>query len=158
MKWPNDLLSGDAKLAGILIESTTIGADVCAAIGIGLNLAHAPAIDGRATIALGNLVVVGPPSEALRHLEAKLRRWLAVWQAGRGFGEVRAAWLARAGPLNEPLEINTGSETIRGVFAGIDETGALLVDSVRGHTREMRRFTYGDVSLMPPKSEGSGQI
>lgn len=155
LKWPNDILAGDAKLGGILIESTTSGADIIAAIGVGLNLAVAPDIEGRETISTARLGFSPAPAAMLAILDAQMRRWLDLWQNGRQFDRIRSAWLERAVPRGVAIAVNTGRESLHGVFAGIDETGALLVDSVRGQSRELRRFTFGDVSLLPLKPEGS---
>lgn len=149
LKWPNDVLAGEAKLAGILIESTMTGGECIAAVGIGVNVACAPQIEGRATAALADWGATTTPRELLVEIDARMRQWLGVWQRGADFALVRAAWLERAHAPGTPITINTGSETLHGVFAGIDETGALLVDSVRGQQNGLRRFTFGDVSLMP---------
>lgn len=155
LKWPNDVLLEEAKLGGILIESTTVAGGVVAAIGIGINIGVAPSAAGRTTAAVGQLVANVTPRVLLTAIDQHLRRLLAVWNAGGGFSLIRMQWLERAGRIGEPIEVNTGKETIRGVFAGIDETGALLVDSVRGQLHDLRRITFGDVSLLPRKAEGS---
>lgn len=143
LKWPNDILIGDAKAGGILIESSTIGGDLAAVIGIGLNVASSPAIPDRATTHLAaHGIVPGPPS-LLTLIAASMRSWLETWDDGRGFAAVREAWLTRALPIGERLSINTGPEHVAGTFAGLDPEGALLLD-VDG---SVRRFTFGDVSL-----------
>jgi BirA family biotin operon repressor/biotin-[acetyl-CoA-carboxylase] ligase len=45
-----------------------------------------------------------------------------------GFDPLRAAWLARAGGLGAPIRARLPREEHRGVFAGIDADGALLLD------------------------------
>lgn len=152
VKWPNDILAGPAKLGGILIESTISGTTAVAAIGIGINIAASPAIEGRATTCLAQLACTPSPTPRalLAALDGHLRRWLAAWQHGARFDLVRAAWLERAGPPGEAITIHTGAQTLWGTYAGIDETGALLVASVTPDQKEVRRFTFGDVSLSPP--------
>lgn len=147
LKWPNDILLDGAKLGGILVESTSRGAVAMAAIGIGLNVAAAPAIEGRDTASLADIGSAAEPLAVLEGIADAMSRWLDVWDAGREFGSIRAAWIERAGPLGERISVNTGNETIYGAFTGIDETGALLVDSVPPKTGHMRRVTFGDVTL-----------
>jgi BirA family transcriptional regulator, biotin operon repressor / biotin---[acetyl-CoA-carboxylase] ligase len=154
LKWPNDILAGNAKLGGILIESSTSHGQVVAAIGIGVNIAFAPEIEGRLTAAIDDWGVQPSPPMLLAAIDGHMRRWLHIWERGTGFGRVRAAWLERAGPIGEPIAVDTGSGTISGNFAGIDETGALLMSSVRATPGEVRRFTFGDVSIEPLQAEG----
>jgi BirA family transcriptional regulator, biotin operon repressor / biotin---[acetyl-CoA-carboxylase] ligase len=156
LKWPNDILAGHAKLCGILIESTMAGGIATAAIGIGVNVAAAPALDGRQAAALADFAVTIAPRRLLTHIDAAMRHWLGVWSQGTGFPLVRTAWLLRSCAIGQPISVNTGTETISGTFAGIDETGALLLGSVPPKPDHIRRFTYGDVSLLPPRdTEGS---
>ncbi|MDX2088806.1 MAG: hypothetical protein SFX73_13195 [Kofleriaceae bacterium] len=57
---------------------------------------------------------------------------------------MRDAWTARAGQLGEPLSVKTADGPVAGRFAGLDESGALLLLDANGQTRA---FTYGDVLL-----------
>ena len=148
LKWPNDILAGDAKIGGILIESTTFAGALMVAIGIGLNIAHAPRIEGRATAAIGDWQVQVSPSELLQSIREQMSRWLEAWQGGQRFDVIRAAWLARGTPVGSAITVNAGAP-IAGTFAGLDSDGALLLVDGVGSTR---RFTFGDVTLAPPKA------
>lgn len=147
LKWPNDILLDTEKLGGILVESTSRGSIAVAAIGVGVNVAHAPTLEARRTACLSAAGIVTDPDTLLGSISQAASHWLDLWDAGRGFAAVRAAWLERAGPPGERVSVNTGNETIYGAFAGIDETGALLVDSVPPKSGHRRRLTFGDVSL-----------
>jgi BirA family biotin operon repressor/biotin-[acetyl-CoA-carboxylase] ligase len=156
LKWPNDILIGHAKAGGILVETTTWAGSTVAIAGIGINIAEAPAIDGRAVARLADHKSDLTPEIMVAALDAAVHRWLGIWQGGIGFGEVRAAWLARTGPIGEPLAVNAGAERIEGTFHGIDDGGALLLRDAAGRRR---RLTYGDVCLAgaaaaPPKGSG----
>lgn len=70
--------------------------------------------------------------------------WIRIWDDGAGFARVREAWLERAGAIGEPLTINAARGPIAGTFAGLDESGALLIDDAEG--RQMS-FAFGDVTL-----------
>ncbi|MGB3720366.1 MAG: biotin--[acetyl-CoA-carboxylase] ligase [Proteobacteria bacterium] len=147
LKWPNDVLIEDAKLAGILLESTTqpgaSGASI-AVIGIGINLAGHPEGIGRAVTHLAAHGISISPAAMLQHLATAMNDWLKRWDNGVGFPLLREAWLQRAGIAGEQMTINTGRETVEGSFIGIDAQGALVLRDVCGVER---RFTYGDVTL-----------
>lgn len=140
LKWPNDLLIGRAKVAGILLERQ----GNVVVVGIGVNLASAPTVAGRETIALSAL---GPApdrdcfAEALAlAFDRELERWRTA-----GIAPLLRRWLAAAHPLGARLEIHEPSGgTISGSFAGLDETGSLLLRLEDGTTRTIHA---GDVSL-----------
>jgi BirA family biotin operon repressor/biotin-[acetyl-CoA-carboxylase] ligase len=144
LKWPNDVLIGHAKCAGILAESLANGVSVTAVIGIGINLAWHPADLGRAATNLAEHGVVIAPEAMLPVLDAAMQRWLAVWDGGTGFPRVREAWLAHAGPAGEACTANTGTEQIAGTFLGLDPGGALLLRDGQGRRRTV---TFGDVAV-----------
>jgi BirA family biotin operon repressor/biotin-[acetyl-CoA-carboxylase] ligase len=151
LKWPNDVLIGNAKCAGILAESI-IGSDsVTAVVGIGINLAWHPDDLGREATHLALHGVITAPETMLERLSGAMQRRLEQWDGGAGFPALRGAWLERAGRLGEPCTVDMGTERIAGAFAGIDESGALLVVD---HAGRRRTVTFGDVSLMPAGAEG----
>lgn len=146
LKWPNDILIGPAKTGGILVESSTRagGRGLLAVVGIGLNLASAPAeLGGAAT----NLTAHGwtlSPGETLCLLAEAMDVWLKTWDDAAGFARVRQAWLKRAGAAGEPLTVHAAEGPVHGRFVGLAADGALLIVGPGG---EERCFTFGDVSL-----------
>jgi BirA family transcriptional regulator, biotin operon repressor / biotin---[acetyl-CoA-carboxylase] ligase len=125
-KWPNDLMCGARKLGGILVETETAPSGArFAAIGIGINVARAPddlpatslAAEGAATTA----------DDLAAAVAAAVVRWHARWQS-QGFAPVRANWLAAAQGLGRPMIARTEGGETRGVFAGIDGTGRLVLE------------------------------
>ena len=146
LKWPNDILVGTAKTGGILVESTSRPPQPgpIAVIGVGLNLVSAPDDLGRAATFLANHALALSPREALCFLAQTMSDWIGIWNNGEGFAPVREAWLARAGSLGEVLTVNAAGSPVTGSFAGIDDSGALLIDDADG--RQLS-FTFGDVSL-----------
>jgi BirA family biotin operon repressor/biotin-[acetyl-CoA-carboxylase] ligase len=146
LKWPNDVLIGDAKCAGILPESQSAGRvlEVTVVIGIGINLASHPQGLGRAATHLGAHGLQATPEAMLAHLAEAVRHWLGVWDAGKGFGAVRAAWLRHGGTPGESITVDTGIERIAGSFVDLDENGALMMRDAAGVERKL---TFGDVTL-----------
>ena len=59
-----------------------------------------------------------------------------------GFAPVREQWLSRSHPIGATIRANLGSQSIAGAFAGLDEDGALLLDTPAGR----RRIVAGDVT------------
>ena len=141
LKWPNDLLIGTQKLAGILIESAGMAAPntYAVVIGTGLNLSYAP--EGAASLADHRATV--SPAEALEALATQTESWLGVWGNGSGFDRIREAWQARAFEVGRPIRVKLGDEIEEGRYGGIDETGALRLLGSDGE----RRITTGDVFL-----------
>lgn len=143
LKWPNDILIGAEKAGGILIESTSSAAGLCAVVGIGIDIARTPPSLDRPATHLAAHGACPAPDELLAHIAAAAEDWLATWDEGRGFDAIRNAWLKRAHPIGERMSIDTGAERIAGAFHGLDDDGALVLDTEAG----ARRFTFGDVSL-----------
>jgi BirA family transcriptional regulator, biotin operon repressor / biotin---[acetyl-CoA-carboxylase] ligase len=146
LKWPNDVLIGSAKVAGILAESTT-GRDglLVAVVGVGINLAHAPADAGHSTTYLSKHGVSADPATALDQLDKAMQHWLGTWGRGHGFAAIRGAWLERAGSIGETLAINASEGRVEGRFAGLDADGSLLLTDTAGRER---CFQFGDVSVV----------
>ncbi|MGI8932333.1 MAG: biotin--[acetyl-CoA-carboxylase] ligase, partial [Sphingomicrobium sp.] len=137
LKWPNDLLLGDAKLAGILLER--MGDRVVA--GFGVNLASAPAISGRKTASLGGSIA---PQAFAPLLAASFARLLGAWRMADP-AAFALAWQARAHPVGTPLEVHSGADQrVSGRFEGIDPDGAMRLRRDDGQIEHIRA---GDVSL-----------
>ncbi len=128
IKWPNDIWIDRRKVAGILVEGRP--QEGWAVLGIGLNVRDAPPIE-RAT-SLGGAISV---EELLERLLLALASWLR-----RPLPEVLAAWRSRDALLGEPVRWQNGS----GKGAGIDESGALLVDTDSGRVA----LQAGEVHLL----------
>jgi len=124
VKWPNDVLAGGKKLAGILLE----GGSGWLAIGIGVNLASHPQGTEFPATSLAQLGIAAPSQqEALSVLAARFAHWYGLWMQG-GFESLRTQWLARAFGVGAPVRARLAQETRTGVFEGIDASGALLLN------------------------------
>src|ERR1043166_6737445 len=127
LKWPNDVLAGEQKLTGILLEAEAGPAGLAIVVGIGTNVVAAP--DGTPTPAtsLHALGIQISAEELFRALSDAWVEFRGIWNKGRGFAEIRKLWLARAAGLGERVAINTGAATVEGIFDSIDEAGCLIV-------------------------------
>ena len=131
LKWPNDLMIGPAKLAGILLER--VGQAVV--VGIGVNLAQAPQVEGRQTMALA---AFGPPPDRdhfatslARQFDIELERWRSF-----GLDPLIRRWQAAAHPPGTPLAVGEpGEALLTGEFAGLSADGALQLRLADGTTR-----------------------
>ena len=122
LKWPNDLMLGDAKLAGILLERS--GDRIVA--GFGVNLARAPGISSRKTAALTPTADITPRAFAPL-LAGRFAQLLAAWRSSEP-GEFAQAWLSRAHPVGTLLEVHSGpGDRVTGTFEGIEPDGAMRI-------------------------------
>lgn len=145
-KWPNDVMLAGNKLSGILIESGRAFDRLWLAIGIGVNLAHAPVnVERPATSIAAHLKadVAAPPSpsQALDLLSDAFFDHAGRW-AREGFAPFRDAWVGGAIGMGEACLVRLEHETLEGVAEGLAEDGALLLRLPNG---SLRRITAGDV-------------
>ena len=146
LKWPNDVLIGGAKLCGLLPESTADqkSGGLIVVFGIGINLIAPPSDLGRPVASLAENGIHRTPDEMAAPLGTWMLHWLSLWRAGESFDVVRSAWLERAGPRGEAMQVNAGAGPVVGSFDGLDADGALLLRLGSGG---VQRFTFGDVTL-----------
>lgn len=144
LKWPNDLLVGDRKLAGVLVESQSQGGKLDAVIvGIGINLQgpFAPELAGIAT-SLADEMMPGAaitPGELLDAVCVHVEQWIDRYVAG-GMEAIAPAWQARMAP-----NLVARTQAATGMMVGIDHDGALLVRDGRG---VVHRALAGEVEIM----------
>jgi BirA family biotin operon repressor/biotin-[acetyl-CoA-carboxylase] ligase len=143
LKWPNDVLVGDRKIAGILLESRLMGAEsgqVTAVLGVGVNLAQRmfpTDLARRATsiwLVSGRLVDRDALLAALLDALADWRRRLEY----RGFAPVRTRWRELSDTLGRTVTV----DAVSGVAVDIDADGALIVNDADGRRH---RIVAGDV-------------
>ena len=140
LKWPNDLMFAGAKLAGVLLERE--GDDVI--VGIGVNLAAAPQVPGRETLALGKF---GPApdrdmfaSSIAGHFAEELQRWRTY-----GTDPLINRWESAGHAKGTPLTVHEQAEgVISGAFDGLLPDGSLRLRLANGATRAIHA---GDVML-----------
>ena len=120
LKWPNDLVIGSAKCAGLLVEGRALpDRRVACVVGIGVNCAHAPEGVGYPTASLQR--DDGRAIGAFDLFERLMERFdesLDLWAEGDGFAAIRAAWLARAAGIGDDCEDRHRARAARGRLRG----------------------------------------
>jgi BirA family biotin operon repressor/biotin-[acetyl-CoA-carboxylase] ligase len=147
IKWPNDVMLGGDKASGVLVESGAHeGGGLWLAVGIGVNLAHAPKGTERPATALVHHLrgdVLTPPSveTAAAVLAEAFAVWMDRWET-LGFQPILDAWQARTPGLNGPAVARLGRETVEGRAEGVASDGALKLRLADG---SLRLISAGDV-------------
>jgi BirA family biotin operon repressor/biotin-[acetyl-CoA-carboxylase] ligase len=133
LKWPNDVLAGRQKLAGILLEAEAVADDrLAVVVGIGTNVVAAPEGTPTPATSLAALGVHIGAEELFTVLSDAWAEFCGIWDNGRGFGEIRRLWLERAAGLGQKVAVHSGGAAVEGTFDTIDETGCLIVRTTDG--------------------------
>src|SRR3989338_996121 len=143
IKWPNDILIGGKKLAGILTElraETDQVKFVVVGMGINVNTSASQLVDGASSLRAEtgrvlNRVVV------LQHILRSFEAWYAVLGRGR-FDLVIKAWKARSATLKKRVRVTSPGGMVEGLAVDLDTDGALLV---RQDSGVIVKLTAGDL-------------
>jgi BirA family transcriptional regulator, biotin operon repressor / biotin---[acetyl-CoA-carboxylase] ligase len=161
LKWPNDVLCGGAKLAGILIEGERPATEpaVVVAIGIGVNCRHHPA---QTSYPATDLKAAGADVSAeslFEALSAAMVRRLGQWRRGAGFDGIRADWISRAAGLADEMRVRLPGTEVVGRGEGLDAHGRLLLRLADG---SLQAVAAGDVfpltGVMPLSATPRGRV
>ncbi len=143
LKWPNDLLLGGAKLAGILIDAAPGNeASGWLVIGIGINLISAPQLANRRTTTLGQFGGQAKPLEAARMVLNYLGHWLDILEHS-GLSPIIDAWQQRGHAIGTQLHLTGVDADVSGRFAGLSPSGELLLNV----GNRIERFQTGEILL-----------
>lgn len=131
LKWPNDVLLDGGKVAGILLETSGLSAQISyLSIGFGVNLCAAPAGVKDAAFPPVSLTSAGgkavTPEDFLTALAAAFAAQETLL-ATYGFTRIRADWLKHAARLGEVITARTSRSEITGIFETINEDGNLVL-------------------------------
>lgn len=137
LKWPNDLLFGRAKVAGILLEGHRApGGKSAVIVGIGVNVVHAP--DGM-PYPTARVQDFAPQIDRALLFEALSRRlalrytqWRAALNMPGMLAKLRDEWIMRAAGLDQTVTIRLPSGPREGIFTGLDSEGRLLLATQSG--------------------------
>jgi BirA family biotin operon repressor/biotin-[acetyl-CoA-carboxylase] ligase len=145
LKWPNDLLCGGRKVAGILIEGE--GDPLAVAVGIGVNCRHHPdAAEFPATDLAAEGTDLGAAA-LFDELAAAMQARLQQWNRGSGFAGIRAAWLTRAAGVGGAVRVRLSGRETAGCFETIDDSGRLMLRTGRG---DLEAIPAGDIFPLGP--------
>ena len=145
LKWPNDVLVGDRKVAGILLELIGDPADVChVVIGVGVNVNMQASVDVDQSWTSMRLErgMSADRNEVAGRLSDKIAEMLTVHRE-KGFAAFRGAWESAHLWQGRPVTLLSGLSAVHGKVVGVDEQGALRLD-IDGVEQS---FSGGELSL-----------
>jgi len=151
LKWPNDLIVADKKLAGLLAEVVTTDEGLATVVGIGINLTHAGPDAVRATSILeeSGLTITSRALLDILLFELEWRRALLDTREGRA--QIREEYEGALRTIGQRVRVELVGETVVGDAVGVDESGQLvvLVEDLR------LTFSVGDVVHLRAHVRGS---
>lgn len=128
-KWINDVILGDGKVAGVLLESLN---NRFILVGIGVNIASAPVIKGVQTSKVDDYGIITVDS-FIKLLQNEFMEQYTQW-AHYGFSPIRNQWMARPYRFRELLTVHNphNKQNYKGIFIGIDRDGNLELSNEHG--------------------------
>ncbi len=153
IKWPNDIMVGGKKIAGILTE---ISADmdavdyVVVGFGINVNLPQAEVPKEIASLATSIYQEKGIETSRARLLCDLLKNYEAAYDLlnRQGFGPVMAQWRKMSDIIGQRVNVDVMEHRFTGVVETVDDDGVLILKDDQGETR---RIFSGDVSRLRPQ-------
>lgn len=147
IKWPNDLLSGERKICGILAEAveTPVGRAVVLGMGVNLTSDAYPSELASAATSVAEASGRTPDRETLlASLVQALSRWYSLLHEPDGAEKIVAAWSSRSSYASgKPVQVANGDEVWQGITRGVENDGALRLETADG----IRIVRAGDVSI-----------
>jgi BirA family biotin operon repressor/biotin-[acetyl-CoA-carboxylase] ligase len=151
LKWPNDVLAGGGKIAGVLAEAVPGADGLGVVLGIGLNVLAQPAdvAPGPGDLPATSLVESGAvvtnltvlAAELYTRVEALYRRWQHAEGEMHSSG-LLAEYRARCATLGSAVRVELGDESFTGTACDVDDEGRLVVEQPGGAVRQV---SAGDV-------------
>lgn len=143
LKWPNDILIDDKKLAGILLESINIDNKNYVVIGFGVNVFESPIIPEKITTSLFDEgIILASPYEFLNVLMNQFDHLYKEWILDNNFSNTRKNWMKNAYNLNKLITIDDGTNRTSGIFKGIGIDGSVCLELSNG---EICNFSSGEL-------------
>jgi BirA family biotin operon repressor/biotin-[acetyl-CoA-carboxylase] ligase len=142
LKWPNDVLCGGKKLAGILIEGEGANAGLTVAIGIGINCVSHPAETAYPATDLAAAGMCVSAEDLFYSLSGTMLTRLNQWDRGLQFPAIRTDWLARASGIGGDMRVRLPEGELSGRCEGLDDHGRLVLRLADGG---VQTISAGDV-------------
>lgn len=142
LKWPNDVLLQEKKVAGLLLESESTDGQRpdWVILGLGVNVASFPDGTEFPATSLRDEFWPNTVDEVLQAFCRSFLGWANRW-VEEGFAPIRRTWLQRCLGLGEAIDVRLETDTLHGIFTDMDEDGALVLE-IDGETK---RIAAGDV-------------
>ena len=150
LKWPNDVLINKKKACGILTEMKTTGNKldfVIIGIGININMQIQDLLPSLAPIATSLRIETGKSFDRV-DLTVKLLEQIGVFYQSflnEGIKPLRELWLSYSQLLQRLIEIRFGEEVYRGIVRGMDDSGALIIETEKSG---QQRVIAGDLKVI----------
>ncbi|MBM08598.1 MAG: biotin--[acetyl-CoA-carboxylase] ligase [Magnetovibrio sp.] len=143
LKWPNDILLNEKKVAGILLE--TEGSDKnkktdWVVLGMGMNVGGHPDDTSYPATSLRFEQWATTVEQVLEAYARSFLSWTNRW-LDEGFEPIRKDWLWRCKGKGEQIEVQVGPKVFSGIFRDLDKNGSLMLDS----GDKVRHISAGDV-------------
>jgi len=155
IKWPNDLLSGERKICGILAEAIETPVGRAVIVGIGINLTNAAFPSELSDVATSVSEASGQDPEREAILAALLRalsRWYSLLNEPGGREKIVAAWSSRSSYATGKLvQVSNGDDVWQGTTCGVEPDGSLRLDTGNGEVKLVRA---GDVYKVRSSTTG----
>ena len=147
IKWPNDLMIGNDKLAGILIDVAGESSGSCnVVVGLGLNVHQADWSLDDAAYSWVDLRALSPKvdrNELVGLIAKELTQMFAEFSE-TGFAPMLERWNALSSYRGKQVRVGSPDDCIQGLMLGVDEVGALLIETAEG---VQHRFADSNVSV-----------
>ena len=133
LKWPNDVLINQKKVAGILLESIGVANKKYVIVGIGVNTLHYPRNLIRSVTSLAEEgIYSGSCDEFLNILMIRFDKLYNKWRRHGNFTGVRNDWLSRAYKLHKVITVDNGLQRMSGIFKSISMDGSIMLELASG--------------------------
>jgi len=141
IKWPNDILIQGKKICGILFEK---GEGDYFVMGIGINVAITPKIENPLyqTTSLADFNIHTDRLSVLEKLVSSFDALEAVYQT-QGFNSLKQYWLDNAYGRGKNICVRNYQSELKGILKGLDETGALILQTPEGTRKIFAGDLYG---------------
>lgn len=150
IRWPNDLMTSEKKLGGILTETKMISARmeyVIAGVGVNVNMGADSLPDIMKETATSIKMETGKffsRTEVIREVLNELNDWYDILQKKR-YSKILSQWKFLTSTLGKNVQVVLGKETLQGRAESINDEGMLVLRLPSG---ALRAIQYGDLTLL----------